>query len=104
MPKQGLAKVLNGDIQRRKSHVIVPPIEIKVPPFSQYLPKVMVFHNLFQQSAILESISRNVHRCTVGLFSKIIERCRHLYSDFGVDYETYALGQLSDRCFTIAMR
>ena len=66
MPKQGLAKVLNGDIQRRKSHVIVPPIEIKVPPFSQYLPKVMVFHNLFQQSAILESISRNVHRFTMG--------------------------------------
>ena len=32
------------------------------------------------------------------------ERCRHLYSDFGVDYETYALGTLEDRCFTIPLR
>ncbi|MCU1500671.1 MAG: hypothetical protein JWM12_25 [Ilumatobacteraceae bacterium] len=29
------------------------------------------------------------------------ERCRHLYADFGMDYEAYALGELSDRCFTI---
>jgi Icc protein len=29
------------------------------------------------------------------------ERCRHLYSDFGIDYETYALGQLSDRCLIL---
>ena len=29
------------------------------------------------------------------------ERCRHLYGDFGVDYETYALGPLDDRCFAI---
>ena len=27
------------------------------------------------------------------------ERCRHLYADFGIDYETYALGTLDDRCF-----
>jgi 3',5'-cyclic-AMP phosphodiesterase len=32
------------------------------------------------------------------------ERCRHLYQDFGVDYETYALGRLEDRCFTISIR
>ena len=32
------------------------------------------------------------------------ERCRHLYRDFGVDYETYALGGLEDRCFTISTR
>jgi 3',5'-cyclic-AMP phosphodiesterase len=32
------------------------------------------------------------------------ERCRHLYADFGVDYETYALGGLEDRCFTILIR
>ena len=29
------------------------------------------------------------------------ERCRHLYADFGVDYESYALGGLSDRCFVL---
>jgi predicted phosphodiesterase len=32
------------------------------------------------------------------------ERCRHLYQDFGVDYESYALGGLEDRCFTISTR
>jgi 3',5'-cyclic AMP phosphodiesterase CpdA len=32
------------------------------------------------------------------------ERCRHLYRDFDVDYETYALGGLEDRCFTISTR
>lgn len=32
------------------------------------------------------------------------ERCRHLYADFGVDYATYALGHLDDRCFEIALR
>jgi 3',5'-cyclic-AMP phosphodiesterase len=32
------------------------------------------------------------------------ERCRHLYRDFGVDYETYALGTVEDRCFTIPLR
>ena len=32
------------------------------------------------------------------------ERCRHLYRDFGIDYEDYALGRLEDRCFTIPIR
>jgi len=27
------------------------------------------------------------------------ERCRHLYGAYGVDYETYALGRLDERCF-----
>ena len=32
------------------------------------------------------------------------ESCRHLYADFGVDYESYALGSLADRCFVIPLR
>jgi 3',5'-cyclic-AMP phosphodiesterase len=32
------------------------------------------------------------------------ERCRVLYSEFGVDYTTYALGRVEDRCFTIPWR
>ena len=28
-------------------------------------------------------------------------RCRVLYRDFGVDYETYAMGDLSERCFVL---
>ena len=32
------------------------------------------------------------------------ERCRHLYADFGVDYEAYALGTLADRCLDLPLR
>ena len=32
------------------------------------------------------------------------ESCRVLYRDFGLDYVTYALGQLSDRCFAFPAR
>ena len=32
------------------------------------------------------------------------ESCRSLYSDFGIDYGAYALGELSDRCFVIPLR
>ena len=32
------------------------------------------------------------------------ERCRHLYSDFGIDYESYALGRLEDRCLNLPLR
>ena len=32
------------------------------------------------------------------------ESCRGLYADFGVDYASYALGNLEDRCFAIALR
>jgi Icc protein len=32
------------------------------------------------------------------------DRCRVLYSDFGIDYETYALGSLAERCFVFPDR
>ena len=32
------------------------------------------------------------------------EQCRTLYSDFGLDYASYAMGTLADRCFPIALR
>ena len=32
------------------------------------------------------------------------ERCRHLYADFGIDYESYALGTLEERCCNIPLR
>jgi len=32
------------------------------------------------------------------------EQCRHLYSDFGVDYEAYALATLEHRCFVLPTR
>lgn len=49
-------------------------------------------------------ITQVVHRISAPAALAWSERCRHLYSDFGVDYETYALGTLEDRCCTIPLR
>jgi Icc protein len=40
-----------------------------------------------------------VHRMSTPDALAWSERCRHLYADFGVDYASYALGTLADRCF-----
>lgn len=40
-----------------------------------------------------------VHRISTPEALAWSERCRFLYADFGVDYESYALGSLTDRCF-----
>jgi hypothetical protein len=45
-----------------------------------------------------------VHRMSAPDALAWSESCRHLYADFGIDYETYALGTLADRCFTIPLR
>jgi len=49
-------------------------------------------------------IMQVVHRMSSPEALAWSESCRNLYADFGVDYETYALGTLADRCFTIALR
>jgi 3',5'-cyclic AMP phosphodiesterase CpdA len=49
-------------------------------------------------------IMQVVHRVSSPAALSWSERCRHLYSDFGVDYEAYALGTLAERCFTIPLR
>jgi hypothetical protein len=43
-----------------------------------------------------------VHRMSSPAALAWSERCRHLYAAYGVDYETYALGALSDRCFVFS--
>lgn len=45
-----------------------------------------------------------VHRISSRPALAWSERCRHLYADFGVDYQAYALGTLDDRCCTIPLR
>lgn len=45
-----------------------------------------------------------VHRMSGDAALLWSESCRGLYSDFGVDYEGYALGSLHDRCFVIPLR
>jgi 3',5'-cyclic AMP phosphodiesterase CpdA len=49
-------------------------------------------------------IMQVVHRMSSPEALAWSESCRHLYADFGIDYATYALGTLADRCFTILPR
>jgi len=45
-----------------------------------------------------------VHRMSTPEALSWSERCRHLYAAYGVDYQTYALGSLDDRCFVFPER
>jgi Icc protein len=49
-------------------------------------------------------IMQVVHRMSSPEALRWSDRCRHLMSDFGIDYEKYALGNLEDRCFNIPRR
>ena len=45
-----------------------------------------------------------VHRISSPEALSWSNRCRHLYADFGTDYQTYAMGTLEERCFVIPLR
>jgi 3',5'-cyclic-AMP phosphodiesterase len=45
-----------------------------------------------------------VHRMSSPEALAWSEQCRTLYSDFGLDYASYAMGTLPDRCFPITLR
>jgi predicted phosphodiesterase len=45
-----------------------------------------------------------VHRISAPDALRWSNRCRWLYRDFGVDYETYAMGTLPERCFVFPER
>src|SRR4051794_5908696 len=49
-------------------------------------------------------ITQVVHRISSPEALSWSDRCRHILSDYGIDYETYALGTLEDRCFNIPLR
>ena len=49
-------------------------------------------------------IMQVVHRMSTPEALAWSESCRGLYADFGIDYATYALGGLDDRCFVLALR
>jgi len=49
-------------------------------------------------------IMQVVHRMSTPEALAWSESCRGLYSDFGIDYATYALGTLADRCVTLPLR
>jgi len=45
-----------------------------------------------------------VHRVSTPRALRWSEQCRYLYRDFGVDYQSYALGSLPERCFPLPLR
>lgn len=49
-------------------------------------------------------IMQVVHRMSSPEALAWSEPCRGLYADFDIDYGTYALGELSDRCFVLPLR
>jgi len=49
-------------------------------------------------------IQQVVHRISDPAALAWSERCRGLYRDFGIDYQSYALGRLEDRCLNIPLR
>lgn len=49
-------------------------------------------------------IMQVVHRMSSPEAMAWSESCRGLYQDFGIDYASYALGTLADRCFHIPLR
>lgn len=49
-------------------------------------------------------ITQVVHRISSPDALSWSERCRNLYADFGVHYESYALGTLADRCRNLDLR
>jgi 3',5'-cyclic AMP phosphodiesterase CpdA len=49
-------------------------------------------------------IMQVVHRISSPEALAWSERCRFLYRDFGIDYQSYAMGTLEERCFTIPLR
>ncbi len=49
-------------------------------------------------------VAQIVHRISTPAALAWSQRCRYLYSDFGIDYESYALGTLGDRCLNLALR
>ncbi len=49
-------------------------------------------------------VTQVVHRISTPDALVWSERCRSLYRDFGIDYESYALGRLEDRCLNLPLR
>ena len=45
-----------------------------------------------------------VHRISSAAALSWSNRCRMIYSDFGIDYQTYAMGTLGERCFIFPTR
>jgi predicted phosphodiesterase len=81
---------------RRMARSGIPSIEIGC---TKDFPGTWAEYRVFD-SGILQV----VHRMSSPEALAWSERCRFLYADFGVDYQSYALGSLDDRCLSIPIR
>ncbi|HEY0520594.1 MAG TPA: metallophosphoesterase [Ilumatobacteraceae bacterium] len=82
----------------------------RVRPMSCGVPSIEVgcvkdFPGTWAEYRVYEGgIMQVVHRMSSPDALSWSERCRHILSDFGIDYEAYSMGQLEDRCFNIPLR
>lgn len=97
--RSAIVAYLSGHTHRhrvRRTAAGVPSIEIGcVKDFPGTWAEYRVFDGGIQQI---------VHRVSTPDALAWSERCRVLYSDFGLDYPGYALGPLDQRCFVIPIR
>ncbi|MFV0309415.1 MAG: metallophosphoesterase family protein [Desertimonas sp.] len=97
--RRAIVAYLSGHTHRhrvRRTAAGVPSIEIGcVKDFPGTWAEYRVYDGGIQQI---------VHRVSTPEALAWSERCRVLYSDFGLDYPTYALGTLDQRCFVIPTR
>jgi Icc protein len=82
----------------------------RIRPMSSGVPSIEVgcvkdFPGTWAEYRVYEGgVMQVVHRISSPDALDWSERCRHLYADFGIDYEAYALGALEDRCCIIPPR
>jgi Icc protein len=80
------------------------------PMYRSHIPSIEVgctkdFPGTWAEYRVYEGgVMQVVHRMSSPEALEWSESCRHLYQDFGIDYETYALGTLDQRCFNISLR
>jgi len=89
-----------GHTHRHRRRVMtesgVPSIEVGC---TKDFPATWAEHRVYEGG-----VMHLVHRIGGDEALRWSESCRGLYSDFGIDYASYALGDLNDRCFIIPLR
>jgi 3',5'-cyclic AMP phosphodiesterase CpdA len=82
----------------------------RVRPTADGVPSVEIgcvkdFPGTWAEYRVFEGgILQVVHRISSPEALAWSEQCRFLYRDFGIDYQSYALGALGHRCFPIPLR
>lgn len=81
---------------RHMAHAKIPSIEVGC---TKDFPGTWAEYRVYDGG-----VMQVVHRMSTPEALAWSEPCRSLYADFGIDYSTYALGTLADRCFVIGIR